>query len=269
MSVSIRLFISDIDGTLVRKDKSLSDANICAVRRLIAAGVMVSLISARPMSGMQWIAEALHVDLPIGAFNGGTLFDRNGITAPPQRIDATVAARVLEILDAEGIDVWLYADGNWYARTNDNPHLPREILSAGINVILRDDLTALCGRADKIVGVSDNPALLKATEATAIAAASGNATIALSQPYFLDTTALLANKGDGVTAIAAAANTPLAQVAVVGDMANDLPMFARAGLSIAMGQAPDNVRSAADWVTVSNDEDGVALAIDRLIAERL
>jgi hydroxymethylpyrimidine pyrophosphatase-like HAD family hydrolase len=75
----------------------------------------------------------------------------------------------------------------------------------------------------------------------------------------------LANKGDGVASIASAMNIPLANVAVIGDMPNDLPMFARAGLSIAMGQAPDVVRTAADWTTTSNEEDGVAHAIDRLI----
>ena len=269
MSAPIRLLISDIDGTLVRKDKSLPDANVAAARRIEQAGVAMSLISARPMSGMHWIARKLDIDGPIGAFNGGTLFDRNGMTAPPQRIDPTVAARLLATLDAAKIDVWLFADDQWYARNNDNPHVPREILSSGRDAILRDDLSALCGHADKIVGVSDDAVLLKATEAEAIGAAKGNATIALSQPYFLDVTALRANKGDGVSAIAAAAGVPLEQVAVIGDMANDLPMFARAGLSIAMGQAPDHVRAAADWITASNEEDGVAQAIDRLIAERL
>ncbi|TVV75123.1 Cof-type HAD-IIB family hydrolase [Sphingomonas solaris] len=269
MSTSIRLLISDIDGTLVRKDKSLSDANGAAARRLADAGVAMSLISARPMSGMHWIAKALQIGGPIGAFNGGTLFDPGGVTAPPERIDPAVAARLIAILDEAGVDIWLFADDRWYARDNDNPHVPREILSSGHEATLRDDLAALCDRADKIVGVSDDVALLKTIEDRAIASAAGNATIALSQPYFLDTTALRANKGDGVAAIAAAAGVPLKQVAVIGDMANDLPMFARAGLSIAMGQAPDHVRAAADWVTASNEEDGVAQAIDRLIAERL
>ena len=269
MSTAIRLLICDIDGTLVRHDKSLSDANIAAAGRLMKAGVAMSLISARPMSGMHWLAGTLGIDGPIGAFNGGTLFDRNGITAPPQRIDPQVAARLLDLLDASGIDSWLFADDQWYARDAGNPHVPREILSSGRHPSLRGDLAALIDHADKIVGVSDDAALLKETEAKAIALAAGKATIALSQPYFLDITALRANKGDGVAAIAAAAGVPLEQVAVIGDMANDLPMFARAGLSIAMGQAPDKVRAAADWVTASNEEDGVAQAIDRLIAERL
>ena len=91
------------------------------------------------------------------------------------------------------------------------------------------------------------------------------ATVARSQPYYLDITAPAANKGDGIAAIAQAAGVPLDQVAAIGDMANDLPMFARAGLSIAMGQAPEVVRAKARHVTATNDADGVAAAIDRYI----
>jgi Cof subfamily protein (haloacid dehalogenase superfamily) len=266
-AAAIRLLVCDIDGTLVRHDKTLSDANIAAARRLTGAGVAMSLISARPMSGMKWIAEALGIPGPFGAFNGGTLFDGTGVIGTPRRISPSVAARLLTMLNETGIDVWLFANDCWYALDADNPHVPREKLSSGREPTLRADLPDLCSVVDKIVGVSDDAELLKKVEAAMKDATRGEATVALSQPYFLDATALEANKGHGVAAIAAAMNIPLDQVAVIGDMANDLPMFARAGLSIAMGQAPDHVRAAADWITASNEEDGVAKAIDRLIVE--
>jgi len=263
----IRLLISDVDGTLVRRDKSLSPANVSAARRLAENGVAMSLISARPTSGIVALAAALDLDGPFGAFNGGTLFDRSGVIGAPARLDPAVAQRLLAILDAAAIDIWLYARGHWYVRDIANPHIPREILSAAVQPIMCGDFSPLCDVADKIVGVSDDAALLKRVEARAIAASAGRATVALSQPYFLDVTALAANKGDGVVAIAAALGVPLAEVAVIGDMPNDLPMFARAGLSIAMGQAPEAVRAAADWVTASNERDGVARAIERLLGD--
>ena len=74
-----------------------------------------------------------------------------------------------------------------------------------------------------------------------------------------------ANKGDGISALAAALGVAMEDVAVIGDMPNDLPMFARAGMAIAMGQAPEAVRSQAAHVTTSNDEDGVAHAIDTIL----
>jgi Cof subfamily protein (haloacid dehalogenase superfamily) len=265
---AIRLVVCDVDGTLVRHDKSLPDANVAAAKRLAAAGIPMTLISARPMSGMRWIADALGIDGPCGAFNGGTLFNRQGVIGQPERLAPDVARRILSILDDAGVDVWLFADDRWYARDENNPHVPREKLSAGLEATLRKDLENLCDAADKIVGVSDDAALLKRLESAVREASLGEATVALSQPYFLDATALLANKGDGVSAVAAAMGIPLEAVAVIGDMPNDLPMFARAGLSIAMGQAPEAVRAAADWTAASNEDDGVAHAIDRLLGER-
>jgi hypothetical protein len=267
-AAAIRLVVCDIDGTLVRHDKSLPAANVAAGKQLVAGGTALTLISARPMSGMLWIADALALPGPFGAFNGGTIFDRNGVIGTPQRLAPDVALTILSILDAAGVDVWLFAHERWYARNADNPHVPREKLSAGVEPTLRSDLENLCAEADKIVGVSDNKALLKQCESAIRQAVQDSATVALSQPYYLDATAPLANKGDGVAAVAAAMNVPLTEVAVIGDMPNDLPMFARAGLAIAMGQAPEIVRAAADWTTTSNEEDGVARAIERLIGER-
>lgn len=265
----IRLLVCDIDGTLVRHDKSLSAANIAAVRQLVDAGVKVTLISARPMHGMLPIAEALGLDGPFGAFNGGTVFDRQQrVVGTPQRIAPGVAQTILAQLDAAGITPWIFAHEQWVARDANNPHVPREILSSGLQATLLPDFSALLSAVDKIVGVSDDAPLLRRAEIAMQAATSGQATVALSQPYFLDATALLANKGDGVAAVAAAMGVPLAEVAVIGDMPNDLPMFARACLAIAMGQAPDAVRAAAHWTTASNDDDGVARAIERLLAAR-
>ncbi len=268
-ATEIRLVVCDIDGTLVRSDKSLSEANMAAAAKLAQAGIAMSLISARPMSGMHWIADALGLAGPFGAFNGGTLFDAQGkVLNEPARLPPQAARRILRLLDEAGVDVWLFAQGRWYARDERNPHAPREKLSSSVEPTLQADLDSLCDACDKIVGVSDDAPRLKALEAAVQSATCGEATVALSQPYFLDATALRANKGDGVAAVAHAMGVPLDAVAVIGDMPNDLPMFARAGLSIAMGQAPEAVRAAAHWTTASNDHDGVAQAIHRVLAER-
>jgi Cof subfamily protein (haloacid dehalogenase superfamily) len=262
----IRLFISDVDGTLVRHDKSLGEATIAAFARLSAAGIKSTLISARPPSGILHLAEALKIDGPIGAFNGGTLFRRDGTVSETERLDPDLVTTLLAVMNRPGVDIWLFSGGLSYAPTDNNPHTPREILSAGVQPTLRPIAEMPVREVDKIVGVSDDAPLLIEVEADAKAAAAGRATVARSQAYFLDVTAVNANKGDGITALARAYDVPLNEVAVIGDQANDLPMFARAGLSIAMGQAPDAVKSAAHAVTASNDEDGVAMAIDRILS---
>lgn len=261
----IRLLISDIDGTLVRHDKTLSDGVVAAVARVREAGIMMSLISARPACGMLWIAEKLGLDGPIGAFNGGTLVMPDGMVLAAERLDPDVAARTLALIDRPGVTPWLFADGKWYARDRENANLPRERKAANLEPVFDADFATLLDHADKLVGVSDDHALLASIEAETQAALGTRATVARSQPYYLDITAPRANKGDGVTALAKAYGVPLSAVAVFGDQRNDLPMFARAALSVAMGQAPDEVRAAATHVARSNEEDGVADAIERFI----
>jgi|TARA_R110000868_G_scaffold371782_2_gene635550 Cof subfamily protein (haloacid dehalogenase superfamily) len=265
VSGRIRLLVSDIDGTLVRRDKSLSEGVIAAVGRAKAAGIAVSLISARPPSGMLWIAERLELTGVLGAFNGGTIVQPDGTVVSADQLEPECAARALALLDHPAITPWLFAGGLWYARAIDGVYVPRERRAANIDPIIRRDFAGLLAHPDKIVGVSDDHALLARLDGEIAAALGQDATVGRSQPYYLDITAPRANKGDGVAALAAAIGVPLANVAVLGDERNDLPMFARAGLSIAMGQGPDAVRAAADRVTRSNEEDGVAHAIDEII----
>jgi hydroxymethylpyrimidine pyrophosphatase-like HAD family hydrolase len=137
--------------------------------------------------------------------------------------------------------------------------------AAGLKAITADDFSDLYDRADKITFVSDDPPVLKDLAARGVAQFGARATIGQSQTYYLDVTDTHANKGDGVAELAAILGVDLAHVAVFGDMDNDVAMFARAGMSVAMGQAPDTVKSAADFVSTSNEQDGVAHAIDAFV----
>lgn len=262
---AIRLLISDIDGTLVRSDKSLAPATVEAARKLVAAGVSMSLISARPPSGIRWIVDELDMPGPFGAFNGGTLFKRDGSVIERHGVDPDTARTILRLIEKAGTTCWLFADGHWYSNAPDDPHNDREVKSAGVEPDIVDTFEDLTERVDKIVAVSDDHDALKVLERQAIEAVGDNATIARSQPYYLDVTAPTANKGDGVARIADAFGVSLSDTAVIGDQANDLPMFARAGVSIVMGQAPDEVKAKADYQTSPCDEDGVAAAIGEIL----
>jgi Cof subfamily protein (haloacid dehalogenase superfamily) len=266
---AILLVVSDIDGTLVRDDKSLPDANRDAILALASTDVAITLISARPPSGMLGLAKTLQLSGPLGAFNGGTLFDTDGTIRFAHRLDKADATAALRLIDKPGVTPWVYVDGAWFVADLDNPHLARERIAAAIEPEIRTDFAELDGRIDKIVGVSDDHTLLGQIEERAKAIIGAHTTIARSQPYYLDITHRLANKGDGIAALARAFGVNLAQVAAIGDMTNDLPMFARAGLSVAMGQAPDTVQAAASATAATNEEDGVADAIVRFIRPRM
>lgn len=267
--MTIRLLVSDVDGTLVDKQKQLTPATIAAVARLRDAGIGFTIISARPRSGMLPIADALKIDTPMAAFNGGIVFRRDGTIESHVTIDEGVARGVFGLIGDAAVDVWVFADDRWHASTDQGVHVEHERVASNQAPIVTSDFAALLDHADKITLVSDDPILLGALTDRAKAAFGDKATVAQSQTYYLDVTALAANKGDGITALAAAFDVPLALVAAIGDQANDLPMLARAGFSVAMGNGPEAVRRAAQHVTLGNDQDGVAHAIDTLIAPRM
>lgn len=265
--MAVRLLVSDVDGTLVGGDKSLADATVAAAKRLIASGVAMTIISARPPSGMRWIAERIGLDGPMGAFNGATMFHADGSIDDAHHIDAELGGRLLALFAERAPMHWLFADGEWLSSTAQDPHIDREIKSANVHPVLGADMAARLPRADKLVAVSDDHALLKEIEEQAKAIAGDRATIVRSQPYYLDVTAPEGNKGFGIAALAKAYRVDLADTVAVGDQFNDVAMFARAGRSIAMGNAPDEVKAKARETTASNDEDGIAHAIERLLAE--
>lgn len=264
----IRLVVSDIDGTLVRPDKSLAPETIEAVARLRAAGMGFTLISARPPSGLGQLIEALGLDTPLGAFNGATIFAPDGRIVEAHRLDATIARGLIETYDGFGIPVWLFADGHWMTQTLDMPHIAQETVAAALSPTVVDGFERFLDRADKIQAVCDDPALLARAERAVTERFGADATIALSQPYYLDATAPRTDKGHGVSELARAFDVSLDAVAVLGDMPNDLPMFRVAGLAVAMGQAPGEVRAQAHIVTDSNEANGVATFIDRLVRAR-
>ena len=268
MTEPIRLLVSDIDGTLVDRHKQLTPATVAAVARLTAAGIGFTVISARPRSGIMPIADTLAIDVPMAAFNGGIVFRRDGWIGEHHVIPADVARGVLDLAKDAAVDTWVFADDRWYASTDQGKHVASERIASNQAPVVRDDFADLLDRADKISFVSDDAAVLADLLDRSQAAFGDRATIVQSQTYYLDITALAANKGDGIAALADAMRVPLAATAAIGDQHNDVPMLKRAALSIAMGNAPDAVKATARDVTDANDADGVAHAIDRYILDR-
>ena len=265
----IRLLLCDIDGTLVRHDKSLPDENVAAIGELTARGIAVSLISARPPAGMLPIADKLGLSGPFGAFNGGTIFTGESKELCAAQVPPALAAHLLELYAAAKVTIWLFAANRWLSSDLADPHTPREVISSGLQPEEMCDVAGFLAAADKIVAVCDDRAKMDALEQRARAVVGKTATLVRSQDYYLDCTALTANKGDGVTRLAQLYGVPLSQVAVIGDQANDVAMFRRAGLAIAMGQASAAVQAEAHYVAASNADAGVADAVRRFVLPRI
>lgn len=264
----LRLLVSDIDGTLVTPDKSLTSAALDAGRKLDAAGLGLTFVSSRPARGMAHLIEALDIKLPFAAFNGGSIVAPDGSLIAAKRLSAEAARLAIELFEANGVSVWAFADDQWLLRDPAGPDVERERRTVRFDPTVVADFDGVIDRIDKLVGVSDQAALLAGVESHAQALLVGQANARLSQTYYLDVTHPQADKGHAVRALCRHIGVPVAETAVIGDQANDLAMFAVAGLSVAMGQGTPPVKAGADFVTAANTEDGFAKAVDRFILPR-
>ena len=264
----IRLLVSDVDGTLVQPDKSLAPSTIAAAARVQAAGIQLAIVSARPPRGMRPIAEALKLTTPLAGFNGGTLLGPDGAVIRAQTVPVDAVRTALDLFARRGVDAWLFTADEWLLTNTMGPRIDLERRTVRFNERVVPDLTEYVAQAGKIVGVSDDYAKLAAVEAELQGILHGAAAAHRSQQYYLDVTHPDANKGNAVRELAEVLGVPMDQVAVMGDMENDVPMFAVAGYAVAMGNATPAVQAKASAVTAANDRDGWAQAVDTLILPR-
>src|SRR5258708_10124246 len=262
----IKMVIADVDGTLVTQEKVLTKRAVEAVSRLHEAGIQFSVTSGRPPRGMAMLIEPLKLNQPLAAFNGGVLIDPDLTTVVDQKfLPAGVPEKVIEAIENHGLDVWVYSDTGWFVRDANRPHVAREQWTVKFPPSVVKTFAGLLGRVAKIVGGSDDHDRVAKSEKDVQQAASTHISAARSQPYYLDVTHPQANKGEVVLSISRLLNIPAAEIATIGDMPNDVLMFKKSGVSIAMGNASPEVQASATYVTTSNEEEGFANAIEKFV----
>jgi Cof subfamily protein (haloacid dehalogenase superfamily) len=261
----IALVVSDVDGTLLTKDKTLTDDAKRAVRRLHEAGIGFTITSSRPTIGMRFLIEPLAITLPIGAFNGSCIVDPELEPIERHLIPAPAVERSLKVLNEFGIDIWLFTNDLWLTRHPDADYVPHEKRAIRADPTIVEDFAPYLSSACKIVGSTSDAGLLQRCEAAIQQALGTQATAVRSQSYYLDITPPGCDKGTFVQWIAKRLGISTDAVATIGDMQNDLAMFKTSGLSIAMGNATDDVKRSATLVTTSNENEGFAEAMEMVL----
>ena len=213
---------------------------------------------------MEMLVEPLSLRTPLAAFNGGLVVEPDmdvleERTLPddvvPPRHRAPRAVRAL---------VWVYRGADWLVRDPDGPHVEHEPRTVQFEPTVVDDFGGLSHVA-KLVGVSDDHDAVAEAAMTTRDELGDHVSAWRSQPYYLDVTHPEANKGAVVAVPVRRYELAIDEIATIGDMPNDVLMFAHSGLSIAMGNADADVQTAARRVTTTNDEDGFAHAVERFV----
>jgi Cof subfamily protein (haloacid dehalogenase superfamily) len=261
----IALVVSDVDGTLLTKDKVLTEGAREAAHKLHAAAIGFTIVSSRPSIGMGFLLEPLAITLPFGAFNGSYIVDPQLKPIEQHFIPPATAQRSIEVLSEFGVDIWLFTGTEWLTRNPDGEYVAHERRTIKHEPTIVADFTPYLTQACKIVGASSDAPLLERCESVMQEAVGSEAIAVRSQTYYLDVTPPGHDKGTFVEAMARRLGVAADAVATIGDMQNDLPMFARSGISFAMGNASDDVKKQAKYVTDTNERDGFAKAVETML----
>jgi Cof subfamily protein (haloacid dehalogenase superfamily) len=264
-SPPVRLLLADVDGTLITKDKVLTDRAKAAIAKLNTTGVLFALTSGRPPRGMAMFVEPLDITTPIAAFEGGLLVNPDMTIIERRTVPRDLVTPIFDQLASFHLDVWLYQGSEWLIPDPKGPHVDQESATVEFEPTVRSDLRHVTDGIVKMVGVSDDYALVERAAAAVHDQFGEHVSAARSQPYYVDVTHPDANKGMVAQYLSARYSIPPEQIATIGDMPNDILMFAHSGLSIAMGNADLQVQRAARRITASNDDEGFAKAVERFI----
>ncbi len=261
----VTLVVSDVDGTLLDPEKNLSPGAPAAVGRLRQAGIRFTIASARPPRLTSPLLRDLHVSEPSACFNGALLIDPDSNALHQLPMAPSDAQTVADHIRKSPLELWVYAGMDWYVSNPAGPHVQHqeELMVRKATPLYTYDMSQF--HVLKLVGVSDDYDAVKRAKSELDALPCLAISATRSSDYYLDVTHADANKGMVVLTLSKMLNIPAEQIATIGDMPTDVLMFRKSGVSIAMGNATDEVKAQATYVTKSNTEDGFAYAIDHFI----
>lgn len=259
----IKLVISDIDGTLITSNHEVTAATQSAAAALYERGIMLSLASSRPPRSIRPLADELGLRSPFAAFNGALVTTAAGEIVARSSLSVATIARIKAIADDLSLSVWIYDEHEWCAPTHD-AFVEREEHTSGFSANLADYAARLNEPANKLTVVG-KPEFVAEAERRVFATMSEEVSASRSKPRFLDVTECGIHKGTVVARLSELLGISRNAIAVIGDGPNDVDMFKQAAVSIAMGQAVDEVRDAARYATTSNDDEGWARGIEQYV----
>ncbi|WP_168582647.1 Cof-type HAD-IIB family hydrolase [Gephyromycinifex aptenodytis] len=268
--MSYRLIVTDIDGTLLSRQGLILPGTRAELARARAAGATLALASGRPLPGLRRLVRDMHLDpsgLVLIGVNGAVVADAaSGQVYNRRALEPSITARICTIAQSYPVTTMFCAGDDLIAADPDAERVGMEVKGNEMNFVHLPDMTRVEVPVDKVLLCGPNKVLTEL--AGVIRAEVGQDTeSSFSAPYYFEATAAGVDKGSAVRAYAESVSIPMEQVVAFGDNYNDLPMINAAGMGVAMGNAVEEVRAAADRVTASHDEEGIAEVLADLFGD--
>jgi len=264
----VKVICCDIDGTLVKDDKTLSDNNIYWIKKAVQEkSVKFTLVSGRMYNGVKPFYKTLGIAGPVSCYNGGTLYDDNGNIVEDHRMSHDLAMEVVKIQRLSGVGMILFNDKNWYLEDYDDFIYPwkKKIYQSECIIGKFEELLSRFD-TNKIVFMS--PCESNIDTIYSLVGEAGLYDGKLT-PYRLANCLELSpcgiTKGLAIDALSRHFNVPYSQIMAIGDDNNDIEMLQKAGVSVAMENSVPKAKEVAHYITDTNNNDGVAKAIQHFV----
>lgn len=267
MKQDYRLLVLDLDGTLTNSKKEISPRNLRTLLRLQQSGVRLVLASGRPTYGIVPLAEQLQMKENNGyilSYNGGEIIDWSTGELLYKNLLPDDVLPILYQTATDNRQTILTYDNECILTENPNdPYVQKEAFLNKMQVRrVENFLQEIPLPLPKCLIVGEPEQLMK-TEAELSLRLQRQISVYRSEPYFLELVPLGIDKARSIAVLSEKLGITREEVAAMGDGYNDLSMIKYAGLGIAMDNAQEPVKAAADYIAPSNDEDGVAIAVER------
>lgn len=265
-----KLLVLDVDGTLLNDEREISKRTLAALLKVQQMGVRIVLASGRPTYGLMPLAKTLELGNYGGfvlSYNGCQIIKaQNGEILFERRINPEMLPYLEKKARKNGFAIFTYHDDTLITDSPDNEYIKNEALLNNLKIIREDEFsTAIDFAPCKCMLVSDKEKALIGLEQHWEKRLAGTLDAFRSEPYFLEMVPCGVNKANTLGALLEHLGVTREEVIAVGDGVCDVTMLQLAGMGVAMGHSQDSVKVCADYVTASNEEDGVALAVEKLI----
>ena len=265
-----KLLVLDVDGTLLNDEREISKRTLAALLKVQQMGVRIVLASGRPTYGLMPLAKTLELGNYGGfvlSYNGCQIIKaQNGEILFERRINPEMLPYLEKKARKNGFAIFTYHDDTLITDSPDNEYIKNEALLNNLKIIREDEFsTAIDFAPCKCMLVSDKEKALIGLEQHWEKRLAGTLDTFRSEPYFLEVVPCGVNKANTLGALLEHLGVTREEVIAVGDGVCDVTMLQLAGMGVAMGHSQDSVKVCADYVTTSNEEDGVALAVEKLI----
>ncbi|MDE7378055.1 MAG: Cof-type HAD-IIB family hydrolase [Paraprevotella sp.] len=265
-----KLLVLDVDGTLLNEAKEITKHTLATLRKVQQMGIRILLASGRPTYGLLPLARQLELGTYngfISSYNGGQIISAsNGEVVFERRINPEMLSYIEKKARKNGFSLFTY-DGDCIVTTDAaDPHVQEEARLNGMSLKQVDDFSIAVDFAPcNCVLSSDDEAALSGLEEHWKRRLAGVLDVFRSESYFLEVVGCQVDKANSLAALMKLLNITSEEVVAIGDGVCDVSMLQMAGLGIAMGNAPDSVKRCTETVTLTNEEDGVAVAIEKAI----